>query len=638
MIVYLPILTLQGIEGKLFRPMALTVIFALLGSMVLSLTLMPVLVSLLLPRKIAEREPLIMRIAHRIHAPILRFAMRQKFLVISIGICLLVVAIGPRILSFGLIKSDFGIAPSLGSEFVPTLSEGAVAINVVRLAGTDLDVSVEENTKMEQVIVRAFPEVRHIWSRIGVAEIATDPMGVELTDMFMSLKPRRQWPEARAKALAKARREGNAEVVRLLEERPAATSQAELTDQIEKELRDMVGPRLGFTQPIKLRMDEMVSGVRADLAVKVFGDDLDKLTELGLQVESVLKKIRGSSDINVEQLTGQPLLQIKVKQKELARYGLAAKTVMDLVESIGSLSLGEIVEGEFRFPLIARLAEDARANRDAIANMLVATPKGERIPLEKLADVEILKNSPSTITRERGKRRIVVTANVKDRDLGSFVAEVQEKVKEIAMPSVMYHVEFGGQFEHLISANRRFLIVIPIVIVLIVTLLYFTYRNWVDALRVLMGVPFAAVGGLVALWLRDMPISISAIIGFIAMSGVAVLDDMILVSYIRQLRKKGMPLDEAVQKAAITRLRPVLMTTLVASLGFLPMAFSTGVGAEVQRPLATVVIGGVVGAMVTSLFIIRVLYVVFQSPLQQNGTEGQSGTAAVDTANGGVSD
>ncbi|HXG11064.1 MAG TPA: efflux RND transporter permease subunit [Gemmataceae bacterium] len=577
MIVYLPILTLEGVEGKMFRPMALTVIFALLGSLVLSLTLMPVLASLLLPRHLPEREPLVMRLAHRIHAPILRFAMRQKLAVVLVGVALLVVA-------FGM------IAPHLGTEFVPTLSEGAIVINVVRLAGTDLEESIRDNTAMERVILRKFPdEVAHVWSRIGSAEVATDPMGVELTDLFITLKPRRQWQKAH--------------------------TQAELTSLIEKELRDMLGPRLAFTQPIKLRMDEMTSGVRADLAVKLFGDDLDVLREKALEVERVLKSIAGSADVAAEQITGQPVLQVKIKQQEAARYGVPAKAVLDLVESVGSKPLGEIVEGEFRFPLVVRLPEGARASPDTIAALLVATPSGERIPLGRLAEVKVMENSPSTITREWGQRRVVVTANVRGRDLGSFVAEAQRKItEEVTMPSPRYRLAWGGQFEHLIRAQQRLLIVVPLALVLIFALLYATYRNWVDAIRVFTGVPFAAVGGIIALWLRDMPFSISAAIGFIAMSGVAVLDDMILVSYIRQLRARGLPLDEAVMQAAVTRLRPVLMTTLVASLGFVPMAFSTGVGAEVQRPLATVVIGGVIGAMITSLFVVRVLYVVFRSP------------------------
>ncbi|MFO1096502.1 MAG: CusA/CzcA family heavy metal efflux RND transporter [Planctomycetaceae bacterium] len=576
MIVYLPILTLEGIEGKLFRPMALTVIFALLGSMVLSLTLMPVLASFLLPKKVEENEPFLMRIAHAIHYPILQFAMHHKLAVMGFAASVLIVA-------FGM------IAPNLGSEFVPRLSEGAIAIGVVRLAGTDLSESIRYNTQMEKVILATFPdEVENVWSRVGTAEIATDPMGVELTDTFITLKPRSQWKQAK--------------------------TQAELTDLIDKSLRDLPGQRLAYSQPIEMRINEMVSGVRSDLGVKLFGDDFTVLVSKAQEIETVLKSIVGAADVAVEQVTGQPVLQIKVNQDQIARYGVSAQDVLELAESIGSKPVGEIVEGPFRFPLVVRLPEEFRDSPQSIGNMLVSTPKGERIPLSRLASIEVVEG-PSTITREWGQRRITITANVRGRDLGTFVAEARRRIgEEVSLPSARYRVEYGGQFENLERARNRLMIVVPLALVLILILLYMTYHNIVDALRVFTGIPFAWVGGIFALWLRDMPFSISAGIGFIAMSGVAVLDDMILVSYIRQLRQKGLPLDEAVTQAAITRLRPVLMTTLVASLGFLPMAFSDGMGAEVQRPLATVVIGGVIGAMIMSLLVLRVLYLIFNAP------------------------
>jgi cobalt-zinc-cadmium resistance protein CzcA len=578
MIVYLPILTLEGIEGKLFRPMALTVIFALIGSMILSLTLMPVLASLLLPRQIEEREPLLMRLAHAIHAPILRFSMHHKTLVIGFAACVLFVAF-------------VMIAPNLGSEFVPRLSEGAIAISVVRLTGTDLDDSIKLNTAMEKTVLAEFPdEVQHVWSRIGTAEISTDPMGIELTDMFITLKPRSQWKQAH--------------------------TQAELTEKIEKHLRDMPGQRLAFLQPIEMRMNEMVSGTRADLAIKLYGDDLDVLTAKGQEIEALISRVPGSADVAVEQVTGQPVLQIKLNQEQLARFGVPAKVVTDIIEAIGSKPLGDIVEGQLRFPLVARLPESMRGGTEEIGSILIPTASGERLPLARLADIRVIQG-PSTITREWGQRRITVSANVRGRDIGSFVADAQARLRsELTLPPGRYFYEFGGQFEHLQRARTRLLVVVPVAAVLIFSLLYFTYNNLVDALRVFTGVPFGWVGGIFALWLRDMPFSISAAIGFIALSGVAVLDDMILVSYVRQLRQRGVPLDEAVMQAAITRLRPVLMTTLVASLGFLPMAFSTGMGAEVQRPLATVVIGGVIGAMVMSLLVLRVLYLLFKSPVQ----------------------
>ncbi|MDP1798175.1 MAG: CusA/CzcA family heavy metal efflux RND transporter, partial [Planctomycetaceae bacterium] len=381
MIVYLPILTLEGIEGKMFRPMALTVIFALMGSMVLSLTLMPVLASYLLPKKVEEHEPFLMRIAHAIHYPILQFSMHHKVAVMGFAASVLIVA-------FGM------IAPNLGSEFVPKLSEGALVVGVVRLAGTDLNESIRYNTEMERAILAQFPdEVENVWSRIGSAEVATDPMGIELTDIFITLRPRSRWKRAQ--------------------------TQAELTALLEDHLRDFKGVKLGFSQPIEMRVNEMVSGVRADLGVKLFGDDFDVLVQKGQEIESVLRSIDGSADVNTEQITGQPMLQIKVNQAEIARHGVSAQSVLDLVESIGSKPLGEVVEGQLRFPLIVRLPEQFRGSPEAISAILVATASGERIPLGRLATVEVVEG-PSTITREWGQRRITITANVRGRDLGTF--------------------------------------------------------------------------------------------------------------------------------------------------------------------------------------------------------------------------
>jgi heavy metal efflux system protein len=452
MIVYLPILTLEGVEGKLFRPMALTVIFALIGSMVLSLTLMPVLASLILPRRIDEREPLLMRIAHRIHAPILRFSMRHKALVIGFAACVLLVA-------FGL------IAPNLGSEFVPRLSEGAIAINVIRLAGTDLADSIESNTRMERAVLTAFPdEVEHVWSRIGAAEIATDPMGIELTDMFITLKPRDQWRRAR--------------------------TQAEITALIEDRLKDMPGQRLAFLQPIEMRMNEMVSGTRADLAIKLYGDDLDALSAKGQEIAAIIRQIPGNADVSTEQLTGQPVLQIKLNQDQLARHGVPAKVVMDILESAGSKPLGEVVEGQLRFPLVARLPDSYRAGVAGMSSILVPTASGGQLPLGRLADIRII-SGPATIQREWSQRRTTVSANVRGRDIGSFVAEAQRRIaSELSLPPGRYFVEFGGQFEHLQRARARLMIVVPLAGILIFTLLYLTYNNLVDALRVFTGVPF----------------------------------------------------------------------------------------------------------------------------------------------------
>lgn len=587
MIVYLPILTLEGVEGKLFRPMALTVIFALAGSMILSLTLMPVLASCVLPKRMEEREPLLIRWIKRLYKPVLHFTMHNKLFVIGGALCLLIV-------SFGM------IAPNLGSEFVPKLSEGALAINVVRLAGTDLEESIRYNTQMERAVLRDFPdEVEHVWSRIGSAEVATDPMGIELTDMFITLKPRSQWKRA--------------------------ATQDELTRLIHKTLREMPGQRIAMTQPIEMRLNEMISGVRSDVAVKLFGDDFDVLVDKADEIQQVLRSIDGSADVAVEQVTGQPVLQIKIKQDEIARYGVSAKQVLDLVASLGTYPVGEVFEGQLRFPLIVRLPEDIRASKEAIGEVELRTPSGQRIPLARLADIE-LTEGPSTITREWGYRRINISSNIRGRDMGSFVAEAQRRIEEeVQLPPGRYHLEWGGQFENLISARRRLMIVVPIALTLIFLLLYMTYNNVVDAIRVFTGVPFAWTGGIIALWLRDMPFSISAAIGFVVLSGVAVLDDMLLVSYIRQLRARGMDLESAVENAAMTRLRPVLMTALVAALGFVPMAFNTGMGAEVQRPLATVVIGGVISAMVMSLLVLRVLYMVFAGRVERRESRVESG-------------
>ena len=387
-----------------------------------------------------------------------------------------------------------------------------------------------------------------------------------------------------------------------------------LIAKIQQTLRDLPGQRIAMTQPIEMRINEMISGVRSDVAAVLYGDDYDVLVEKAREIERVLGSIRGSADVVTEQVTGQPVLEIRVKQDEIARYGVPAQTVLDLVESLGTLDVGEVFEGQLRFPLVIRLPEKARANPAVIGAIPIATPAGEQIPLSRLASITV-REGPSTIKREWYQRRISITSNIRGRDMGSFVAEARQKVADqVQLPPGRYRVEWGGQFENLERARERLLIVVPIVLVLIFGLLYLTYHNVVDAVRVFTGVPFAWTGGIFALWIRDMPFSISAAVGFIALSGVAVLDDMLLVSTIRRLRQRGMDLEQAVEEAALTRLRPVLMTTLVAALGFVPMAFNTGMGAEVQRPLATVVIGGVISATIMSLLVLRVLYMVFAGP------------------------
>ncbi|MBX9582078.1 MAG: CusA/CzcA family heavy metal efflux RND transporter, partial [Gemmataceae bacterium] len=571
LIVYLPILALEGVEGKLFRPMALTVAFALVGSMILSLTLMPVLASLLLPQRMAEREPWVVRLAQWAYAPVLRLALANRSAVLAVA--LLALAAG------GL------VARTLGSEFIPRLSEGSVVIGIVRLPGTSLTEGVRYNTLMERQLREQFPdEVEAVWSRAGTAEVATDPMGVELTDMFVSLKPRDRWTKAR--------------------------TQEELVVKMQEALGDLPGQQINFSQPIELRINEMVSGVRADVAVKIFGDDYPTLLAKAGEVRDILAGMDGVADLQVEQVTGQPVLQVRVKQEELARYGVPAQSVFDLVESVGGRAAGQIYEGQLRFPLVIRLPERMRGPEE-LGAVLLPTPAGERIPLSRLADITVIEG-PSTITREWMQRRITVTCNVRGRDLGGFIAEAQRKIGEQVVPGLpaRYRVEYGGQFENLQRAQQRLTVVVPVALGLIFLLLYFTFNGIWDAVRIFASVPFAAVGGVLALAARDMPFSISAGVGFIALSGVAVLNALVLVSAIRHELDSGRPLREAISEAARHRLRPVLMTALVASLGFLPMATSTGQGAEVQRPLATVVIGGIVTSTALTLFVLPVIYLL----------------------------
>jgi cobalt-zinc-cadmium resistance protein CzcA len=572
MIVYLPILTLEGVEGKLFRPMALTVIFALVGSLVMSLTLMPVLTSLVLPRHIRERDPLLVRLARWLYAPLLRLSLRHGAAVLGLAGA----ALGVGIL----------IARGLDTEFVPPLSEGAFVITVLRSPGSDLDASMDYNTLMEKLILKEFPrEVQNVWSRVGTAEVATDPMGPEETDFFITLKPRQSW-------------------------RPEIRTQEELREEIRKVFAPLPGQNLSYSQPIKQRVDEMIAGVRGDIAVKIFGDDLAQLQDLAGRVMKVLRSMGGEDLKMAEQVGGQPVLQIQLKRDELARYNISARTALDVVEALAGKPVGEVVEGQLRFPLAVRLPPEARSSPAAVGALLLTTPAGLRVPLSRLASIELVEG-PVKIAREWGQRRVTVQCNVK-KDLGGFAAEAQRRVaKEVPLPSERYRFEWGGEFENLERARNRLTLVVPAALTLIFVLLYVTYRRLRDVVLVFTAVPFASVGGLLALYLRDLPFSISAGVGFVALSGVSVLNSMVLVTFIRHLRDRGLQPDRAIEEAALTRLRPVLMTALVASLGFIPMALSTGVGAEVQRPLATVVIGGVLSSTLLTLLVLPVLYHFF---------------------------
>jgi cobalt-zinc-cadmium resistance protein CzcA len=571
MVVYLPILTLQGIEGKLFRPMALTVIFALIGSLVISITLMPVLASLFLPRHVKQRENRIMGFVTACYRPLLQRALRYRSFFIS-G-------------AFVLLAGGLLLSTRIGSEFIPRLSEMGIVINTVRLAGVSLDESVRYGTQFEKIILEGFSdEVQDVWVRTGTAEVATDPMGIELSDVFITLTPREQWTKAQ--------------------------TQEELTDLLRQKLEGLPGTRMIFTQPIEMRVNEMIAGIRSDLGIKIFGDDLQILKDTAAKVQEILESISGSADIYAEQITGQPVLEIQVDQEATSRYGVPARHVLEIVETLGAKKIGEIREEQRRFELMVRVAERYRTDPDAVGRILVPTAGGQRIPLSLLTTIRQVEG-PSTITREWQKRRIVVQCNVTGRDIGSFVHEVRNRLKnDLSLPPG-YHIAYGGQFEHLERARKRLMIVVPMALTLILLLLYASTRSLGDTLIIFTGAPFAMLGGVLALWLRDMPFTISAGVGFVAVSGVAMLNGLVMVSTIRRLLGQDIPLTDAIEQSAIMRLRPILMTALVAGLGFVPMALNTGVGAEVQRPLATVVVGGVITDNILTLLVLPSLYAVF---------------------------
>ncbi|MCP4290507.1 MAG: efflux RND transporter permease subunit [bacterium] len=567
-IVFLPVLALEGIEGKMFQPMALTLLFALAGSLLLSLTLMPVLASFVLKRGGKEGDNFLMRGLKRVYKPLIHFALQRRKLVL-VGTLVLLAAGG-------------FLATTIGAEFIPRLSEGSICINAVRLSGASLDESVRYSTRIEKIIMEKFPdEVKHIWSRTGTAEVATDPMGIELTDIYMTLHPREQWTRAK--------------------------TQTDLVRLMDDELTGLPGMRVVFTQPIEMRLNEMIAGIRTDVGVKIFGDDLEVLRELADQVGSVIETIDGSADLYVEQITGQPVIEIRVDQDAIARHGVPAKHVLELVEAVGGIDVGEVREGQRRFDLTVRLPEKYRNDPELLRRILVSTASGARIPLERLATIEQVEG-PSTITREWQRRRIVVQMNVRDRDVGSFVSEARQRIaSEVEMPQG-YFVSFSGQFEHMERARLKLMFVVPVALLLIIFLLYSSTGSWSDAGIIFTAAPFATLGGIVSLWLRGMPYTVSAGIGFVAVSGVAMLAGLVMVATINRMLKDGVALDEAIEKSALMRLRPVLMTTLVAALGFVPMAFNTGVGAEVQRPLATVVIGGVLTANALTLVVLPAIY------------------------------
>jgi cobalt-zinc-cadmium resistance protein CzcA len=576
MVVFMPILALEGVEGKLFRPMALTMIFALLGSLVASLTLMPVLASLMLPKRIKETEPRLVRVAHRAYAPALDAALRFPAATI----------IGAVLLTMATVL----LATRLGREFLPKLSEGAIAISTVRVAGVSVEEAMAYNTRIEQLLLAEFPdEIENLWSRLGTAEVATDPMGIELTDIFIALKPRAQWTKA--------------------------YTQTELVTRMNEVVSDLPGMGFTFSQPIEMRLNEMIAGVRSDIGIKIYGDDFAALTRASDDIQHLLLSIPGAGDVSGEQITGQPVLQVKINPQAIARFGVPTRNVLNVVEAVGGKHVGEIREGQRRFPLVARLPDRQRTDPEALAATLIPTAAGSVRPLERLAQV-VETEGPSTVQREWGRRRITVQCNVRGRDVGSFVAEAQRRIgAEVKLPEG-YTIEWGGQFENLQRANRRLMFVVPLTLGLIFMLLYFSFGSLHDVLIVATGIPLGAVGGVAALALRGMPFTVSAAIGFIALSGVAILNGLVLVTFIKQRLRDGSPLETAVREGCQIRLRPVLMTALVAAVGFIPMALNTGVGAEVQRPLATVVIGGILSNTLLTLVVLPVLYRWFKRDVE----------------------
>lgn len=566
MIVYLPILTLQGVEGKMFRPMAITVILVLLGSLVVSLTLTPVLASIVLPRHIDERDVLLVRLAKKIYGPPLRLMLRMKLIVCAVAVAGL---------SMGI-----AMAFHLGTEFIPQLAEGSIVIGVRYPPGTSYKESAKNNTLIEKALLREFSEeIAHIWSRVGEPDVNTDAGTPETTDMFVTLTPREGWTRAH--------------------------TQQELVVVFEKVLADFRGRTIWFTQPIEMRLNEMLTGVRADLALKLFGSDLDALVSKADEIAKLLRQIPGCADLAVDDVADQPILQIQLKREALARYGITAESVMDVIEAVSGKPVGQVIEGQLRFPMAALLPSEFRDSPSNLAQLMLSTASGSLIPLTRVADVREVRGA-KYITRESSKRRITIQCNVRGRDIGSFVAEAQSRVaKNVDLPRD-YQLEWGGQFENMRRAQMRLMIVVPLALAMIVCLLYATFRSAVDTVIVFASVPFACIGGIAALWLRDMSLSISAAVGFITLSGVSVLSSLVLVSAFRQQLEEKKSVSSAVFDASMGSLRTILMTSLVASVGFLPMALSTGTGAEVQRPLATVVIGGVIASMSITLFILPV--------------------------------
>ena len=576
MVVYLPIFALSGVEGKMFHPMAFTVVIALLGAMLLSVTFVPAAIALFVTGKVKEEEGAVMRGARRVYAPALAWVMSHR--TVAVG-----AALGVIVLS-GVLTSR------MGSEFVPSLSEGDFALQALRVPGTSLTQSVDMQQRLETLILAKVPEVERVFARTGTAEIASDPMPPNISDSYVMLKPKDQWPDP-------------------------GKSRETLMAELQAAAATLPGSNYELSQPIQLRFNELISGVRSDVAVKVFGDDMDVLNATAAKIAAAMQKVKGASEVKVEQTTGLPVLTINIDRDKAARYGLNVGDVQDTIAvAVGGRQAGTLYEGDRRFDMVVRLSDAMRKDIDGLSALLIPVPavNGSAnqigfIALQEVASLDLVLG-PNQVSRENGKRLVIVSANVRGRDIGSFVSEAGEVIERDVQVPAGYWTSWGGQFEQLQSAAKRLQIVVPVALLLVFGLLFMMFNNLKDGLLVFTGIPFALTGGVMALWLRDIPLSISAGVGFIALSGVAVLNGLVMIAFIRNLREEGRSLSDAINEGALTRLRPVLMTALVASLGFIPMALATGTGAEVQRPLATVVIGGILSSTILTLLILPALY------------------------------
>ena len=598
-IVFLPLFTLEGMEGKMFAPMAYTISIALVASLVLSLTLSPVLSSLFLKGG-SETDVFIMRWAKRYYLPLLRWALGKKAVVVAVSVALLI--------------ASLALVPFLGTEFIPILDEGALTPQVLRLPSISLAESVEMENKIQQALLK-FPEVETVVSKIGSAEIATDPMGPNVSDPIVILKPRRQWT--------------------------TASTKEELVDKIRTELEKMPGVAYNFTQPIALRVDELISGVKSQIAIKLFGDDLELLKDKADEIARVVSTVRGVTDLRVEQTAGQPYLTVEIDRRKIARYGINVTDIADMIETaVGGKTATELFEGERRFAVVVRFPENRRDSLEAIGNLLVSTPSGARIPLAEVTNLSQAEG-PVQISRENSKRRVVVELNVEGRDIGSLVAESQQKIRDQIKLPEGYYLTWGGAFENQQRAMNRLAIIVPLTIGLIFFLLFSTFNSMRYAGLIIMNLPFALIGGILALFVSGLYLSVPASVGFIALFGVAVLNGVVLVSYMNQLVGEGASPTEAVTRGCERRLRPVLMTALVAILGLVPMLFATGPGSEIQKPLATVVVGGLISSTLLTLLVLPTVYHWFeQRHAARNGGDGRKmvGAAVMSTSYSEVGD